>query len=83
MTRRRRPIGLGLAALGRPGYLTLGHGADLGPTAPSTRSRRARTRCSTPRRTPACAGSTRRAPTAWRRRSSAAWIERRGLAAAR
>jgi aryl-alcohol dehydrogenase-like predicted oxidoreductase len=24
-------IGLGLAALGRPGYLTLGHGADLGP----------------------------------------------------
>ena len=27
MTRRRRPIGLGLAALGRPGYITLGHGA--------------------------------------------------------
>ncbi len=24
------PIGLGLAALGRPGYLNLGHGADLG-----------------------------------------------------
>ncbi len=24
-------IGLGLAALGRPGYLTLGHGSDLGP----------------------------------------------------
>lgn len=24
-------IGLGLAALGRPGYLVLGHGADLGP----------------------------------------------------
>jgi aryl-alcohol dehydrogenase-like predicted oxidoreductase len=24
-------IGLGLAALGRPGYLNLGHGADLGP----------------------------------------------------
>jgi aryl-alcohol dehydrogenase-like predicted oxidoreductase len=24
------PIGLGLAALGRPGYLTLGHGEDLG-----------------------------------------------------
>jgi aryl-alcohol dehydrogenase-like predicted oxidoreductase len=24
-------IGLGLAALGRPGYLTVGHGADLGP----------------------------------------------------
>src|SRR5439155_14371869 len=24
-------IGLGLAALGRPGYLTLGHGDDLGP----------------------------------------------------
>ena len=24
-------IGLGLAALGRPGYLTLGHGRDLGP----------------------------------------------------
>src|ERR1700722_11556347 len=23
-------IGLGLAALGRPGYITLGHGADLG-----------------------------------------------------
>jgi aryl-alcohol dehydrogenase-like predicted oxidoreductase len=28
---RPRRIGLGLAALGRPGYLTLGHGADLGP----------------------------------------------------
>jgi aryl-alcohol dehydrogenase-like predicted oxidoreductase len=26
-----RRIGLGLAALGRPGYLNLGHGADLGP----------------------------------------------------
>lgn len=26
----RARIGLGLAALGRPGYLTLGHGADLG-----------------------------------------------------
>ena len=25
------PIGLGLAALGRPGYITVGHGADLGP----------------------------------------------------
>src|SRR3954452_21023530 len=25
-----RRIGLGLAALGRPGYLNLGHGADLG-----------------------------------------------------
>ena len=25
------PIGLGLAALGRPGYVNLGHGADLGP----------------------------------------------------
>ena len=25
------PIGLGLAALGRPGYITLGHGDDLGP----------------------------------------------------
>jgi aryl-alcohol dehydrogenase-like predicted oxidoreductase len=25
-------LGLGLAALGRPGYLTLGHGADLGAT---------------------------------------------------
>jgi aryl-alcohol dehydrogenase-like predicted oxidoreductase len=24
-------IGLGLAALGRPGYLNVGHGADLGP----------------------------------------------------
>lgn len=24
-------LGLGLAALGRPGYLTIGHGADLGP----------------------------------------------------
>jgi aryl-alcohol dehydrogenase-like predicted oxidoreductase len=24
-------VGLGLAALGRPGYLTVGHGADLGP----------------------------------------------------
>jgi len=24
------PIGLGLAALGRPGYITIGHGADLG-----------------------------------------------------
>jgi aryl-alcohol dehydrogenase-like predicted oxidoreductase len=24
-------VGLGLAALGRPGYLNLGHGADLGP----------------------------------------------------
>lgn len=24
------PIGLGLAALGRPGYINLGHGADLG-----------------------------------------------------
>src|SRR3954466_4838596 len=24
-------IGLGLAALGRPGYLTIGHGRDLGP----------------------------------------------------
>jgi aryl-alcohol dehydrogenase-like predicted oxidoreductase len=23
-------IGLGLAALGRPGYLTLGHNADIG-----------------------------------------------------
>ena len=26
-----RRIGLGLAALGRPGYLNLGHGAELGP----------------------------------------------------
>jgi aryl-alcohol dehydrogenase-like predicted oxidoreductase len=25
------PLGLGLAALGRPGYITLGHGEDLGP----------------------------------------------------
>src|SRR5690349_8971436 len=25
------PLGLGLAALGRPGYITLGHDADLGP----------------------------------------------------
>jgi hypothetical protein len=25
-----RRLGLGLAALGRPGYLNLGHGADLG-----------------------------------------------------
>src|SRR4051795_10282254 len=24
-------IGLGLAALGRPGYLTIGHGRDIGP----------------------------------------------------
>ena len=24
------PIGLGLAALGRPGYITLDHGQDLG-----------------------------------------------------
>ncbi len=24
------PLGLGLAALGRPGYITLGHGEDLG-----------------------------------------------------
>jgi hypothetical protein len=23
------PIGVGLAALGRPGYINLGHGADL------------------------------------------------------
>ena len=28
--RGTRRIGLGLAALGRPGYLNLGHGADLG-----------------------------------------------------
>src|SRR5690349_9880645 len=28
--RRPRRIGLGLAALGRPGYLNVGHGADLG-----------------------------------------------------
>src|SRR4051795_5176854 len=28
--RSARRIGLGLAALGRPGYLNLGHGADLG-----------------------------------------------------
>ena len=27
----RHRIGLGLAALGRPGYLNLGHGVDLGP----------------------------------------------------
>ena len=27
---QRERIGLGLAALGRPGYLNLGHGADLG-----------------------------------------------------
>ncbi|MFP2934109.1 aldo/keto reductase, partial [Pyxidicoccus sp. 3LG] len=27
---RGLPLGLGLAALGRPGYITLGHGADLG-----------------------------------------------------
>lgn len=26
------PLGLGLAALGRPGYITLGHGDDLGDT---------------------------------------------------
>ena len=42
-------VGLGLAALGRPGYLNLGHGDDLG----ADRSRRGaasatRTRCSTP-----------------------------------
>ena len=24
-------LGLGLAALGRPGYLNIGHGAELGP----------------------------------------------------
>ena len=28
---RATPLGLGMAALGRPGYITLGHGADLGP----------------------------------------------------
>src|SRR3954452_2124538 len=28
--RSARRVGLGLAALGRPGYLNLGHGADLG-----------------------------------------------------
>jgi aryl-alcohol dehydrogenase-like predicted oxidoreductase len=27
---RATPLGLGMAALGRPGYITLGHGADLG-----------------------------------------------------
>ena len=35
-------IGLGLAALGRPGYLNLGHGSDLGP-ARSPEDLRART----------------------------------------
>jgi aryl-alcohol dehydrogenase-like predicted oxidoreductase len=29
--RKRAVLGLGLAALGRPGYLNLGHGEDLGP----------------------------------------------------
>jgi len=28
---RTTPVGLGLAALGRPGYINLGHDADLGP----------------------------------------------------
>lgn len=30
MTRATAQLGLGLAALGRPGYITLGHGTDLG-----------------------------------------------------
>ena len=30
------PIGLGLAALGRPGYITLGHGSDVGPNDPAS-----------------------------------------------
>jgi aryl-alcohol dehydrogenase-like predicted oxidoreductase len=34
-------IGLGLAALGRPGYLTLGHGHDLPDDAPEAMERRA------------------------------------------
>jgi aryl-alcohol dehydrogenase-like predicted oxidoreductase len=28
---RATPLGLGMAALGRPGYITLGHAGDLGP----------------------------------------------------
>jgi aryl-alcohol dehydrogenase-like predicted oxidoreductase len=32
------PIGLGLAALGRPGYITLGHGSDLAATPTNDRS---------------------------------------------
>ncbi|MBX3157064.1 MAG: aldo/keto reductase [Deltaproteobacteria bacterium] len=34
-------LGLGLAALGRPGYITLGHGADLGDTGAAAMERRA------------------------------------------
>ena len=30
VTRTTAQLGLGLAALGRPGYITLGHGQDLG-----------------------------------------------------
>lgn len=33
-------LGLGLAALGRPGYMTLGHGQDLGETDPAAMERR-------------------------------------------
>lgn len=39
---RVSPIGLGMAALGRPGYITLGHAADLdGKTAPEAMQARA------------------------------------------
>ena len=47
-------IGLGLAALGRPGYLNLGHGDDLGParTPEDLRARSASGDFSAPRSPP-------------------------------
>ena len=67
---RAARIGLGLAALGRPGYINLGHGEDLGGDARSRRCGRAPTRCSTPPGPPASATSTPPAPTAGPRSSS-------------
>ena len=62
------PLGLGLAALGRPGYINLGHAGDVGDTDVAAMERHAHAVLDAAYEA-ACATSTRRAPTAAPRRS--------------
>ena len=69
------PVGLGLAALGRPGYINLGHADDLGDDHDVAGAwSAAPTPCSTRPGTAACATSTPRAPTAAPRPSWPRWL---------
>ena len=74
-------LGLGLAAIGRPGYITLGRARDLPARAqPGRACTRAAPRCSTRHAPPASATSTPRAATGGPRSSSAAGSRERGVA---